>query len=80
VIHDAWKQHAVCRGADPHLFFPENPSSRDVIDRYCRACPVVTDCLAYALRSGASTAGIWGATTERDRDRMRNRRTRKAVA
>jgi WhiB family redox-sensing transcriptional regulator len=79
MIADGWKSQAGCREADPRLFFPAPGGGRDVIERYCRACPVVGDCLEYALACGASTTGIWGATTERDRERIRSRR-RKAAA
>ena len=54
--------------------------------RICKACPVVEDCLRYALAYEADThhpggdhspdrCGIWGATTPRDRTRIATRRT-----
>jgi WhiB family redox-sensing transcriptional regulator len=46
--------------------------------RVCLACPIRAQCLDYAL-SGADTwggiaTGIWGGTTPRQRDRLRQQR------
>ena len=38
----------------------------------CRACPVLSVCLDYALESG-EREGIWAATTPEERARMRRR-------
>lgn len=58
-------------GEDPDVFFPvgtAGPALRDVgaAKRICARCPVVTECLDFALSSG-QTAGVWGGTCEEER-------------
>jgi WhiB family redox-sensing transcriptional regulator len=70
---------ANCRGVDPELFFPEHASNGKDVDRainICRACPdpCREACLEHAITW--REAGIWGATTGRQRRTMRTRRTR----
>ena len=36
----------------------------------CRSCPVVEECLAYALETNQE-AGVWGGTSEEERRRLR---------
>ena len=52
--HNSWRDDAVCRDADPDLFFPvgtTGPARGDVDEakRICRACPAQTQCLSWAL-------------------------------
>lgn len=57
---------------DPDLFFPE-PSDRIAIEKakqICNGCEVVQNCLMYAVRH-PELQGIWGATTQRQRDTLR---------
>ncbi|KAB2588012.1 WhiB family transcriptional regulator [Streptomyces cyaneofuscatus] len=40
----------------------------------CSGCPVVTECLKWALANpGLTPTGVWAATTKRDRKRLRRR-------
>ncbi|MFD5573428.1 WhiB family transcriptional regulator [Streptomyces cadmiisoli] len=53
------------------MFFPvgtTGPALRDIAaaKRVCAGCPVVTECLHYALRGG-QTSGVWGGTDEHER-------------
>ena len=64
-----WTERAACRAPaiDPELFFPVSDSGPALpqvtaAKRICTACPVLTDCLAWALLAG-EPAGIWGGTT-----------------
>jgi WhiB family redox-sensing transcriptional regulator len=66
-----WLTEAACVGEDPELFFPvgsTGPALEDVAaaKRVCARCPVIADCLAYALGSG-QTSGVWGGTDEQER-------------
>jgi WhiB family transcriptional regulator, redox-sensing transcriptional regulator len=70
-----WRDAAACLHADPDLFFPvgtAGPALRQVDEakRICRACPVRTPCLAWALDQGI-LSGIWGGTTEEERRAVR---------
>ena len=72
-----WPDLAACRGADSDLFFPvsDRGLSHGQIDRaidVCRSCPVRRPCLVYAL-SLPVVHGIWGGTTEAQREWLRRR-------
>lgn len=73
-----WSERAICRGEDPDLFFPIGNSSSGPtlvqIDRakaVCRRCPVLEQCLNWAIES-APVDGIWGGTTEHERHAKRD--------
>ena len=71
VVVADWRDDAVCATTDPDLFFPE---SRDVraerqAKKICAGCPVVQDCLEYAIEAGEEF-GVWGGTTELERRHM----------
>jgi WhiB family redox-sensing transcriptional regulator len=77
-----WRHQAACVGEDPELFFPlgSGESSRDQIAQakaVCDRCPVVGDCLAWALATGQGV-GVWGGLDEDERRALaqRNARTR----
>jgi len=38
----------------------------------CAACPVMDDCLSYALETN-QRSGIWGGTTEKERKSLRRK-------
>lgn len=65
-----WTADAGCRDADPELFFPsaeDRASGRAIA--ICRACPVVRECLEWALEH--CEYGVWGGTTTRQRTAIR---------
>jgi WhiB family redox-sensing transcriptional regulator len=75
-----WRESAACRGMDPDLFFPIGTSSGvasllqvDEAKAVCGRCPVVRQCLAWALNA-APVEGIWGGTTDAERRAMRQQR------
>ncbi|WP_224189141.1 WhiB family transcriptional regulator [Mycobacterium avium] len=77
----AWTARAACRGADPDLFHPRDPSSNhEAAFAYCYRCPVPRECLSYALRSPDGKHGIWGATTEAEREVLRAPRRKGSAA
>jgi WhiB family redox-sensing transcriptional regulator len=68
-----WRFSAACRSADPELFFPISSTGACLAQvmaakAICDQCPVRTECLAFALRTG-QTDGIWGGLTEQERQR-----------
>ena len=74
---DDWRELAACRDEDPELFFPigTGPAADAQAERakaVCRRCPVLEQCLTYALSSGQD-AGIWGGLTEDERRALRRR-------
>jgi WhiB family transcriptional regulator, redox-sensing transcriptional regulator len=79
-VDESWAQYAACRGEDPELFYPEvnderglyNQRVRDAL-QVCVDCPVVDQCLQYALVTD-TRHGVWGGTTEIERARMLGRK------
>lgn len=82
----SWQEDAACHGEDSTLFFSrpgESTVQRDVREwkamTVCRRCPVVAECLAYAL-DRPEKYGVWGGLNEGERHSMRRRRMRYAAA
>ena len=78
-----------CMKTDPEIFFPELPEKEKgervtgperrsyniaviTAKSICKSCAFVQPCLDYALTT--SVVGIWGATTERERNTVRRSR------
>jgi WhiB family redox-sensing transcriptional regulator len=71
----SWRLSAACRQVDPELFFPvgtTGPSIEQVgqAKGICQGCEVREPCLGWALRNQIAF-GIWGGTTEEDRQALR---------
>nr|WP_310278237.1 WhiB family transcriptional regulator [Haloactinomyces albus] len=69
-----WRHRAACRDEDPELFFPVSdmgPGARQVeqAKAVCARCPVRSACLNYAVDNGLHH-GIFGGTTERERQQL----------
>ena len=76
-----WPESAVCRQADPELFFPIGSTGAAAADirrakAVCASCPVQSPCLAYALTTHQEF-GIWGGCDETER-RMLHRQRQEA--
>jgi WhiB family transcriptional regulator, redox-sensing transcriptional regulator len=70
-----WMRSALCTQVDPDLWFPEkggHDMSRQP-KRICRECPVIAECLSYALEH-EEMFGVWGGTGERERRKILRRR------
>ncbi|PRB01779.1 WhiB family transcriptional regulator [Microbacterium sp. MYb64] len=68
---EPWKGQAACMQVDPDMFFPtkgDHESARNAVAT-CRTCPVVGDCLQYALEH-RETQGVWGGLTPMQRKRI----------
>jgi WhiB family redox-sensing transcriptional regulator len=77
-----WLLRAACADKDPELFFPVGamgPALHDqeAAKRVCAACPVMGECLHYALVSG-QTSGVWGGMCEDERKELRRTMLRDA--
>lgn len=65
---------AACKETDLELWFPHDvpdPAEMRVIDglrEVCASCPVLTECLSYALKH--ERWGIWGGMTATERGRL----------
>lgn len=79
----------VCRDKDPELFFPIGDTSKpgpaqtqaNQAKAVCRTCPVMGQCLKWAMDTNQD-AGVWGGMTESERrthKRKKNRRQQEQV-
>ncbi|WP_406442132.1 WhiB family transcriptional regulator [Streptomyces sp. NBC_00631] len=72
-----WRERAECLRVDPDLFFPISDSGltlRQIAEAkaVCGRCPVMKQCLDWAVRAG-QVEGIWGGTTDGERRAARER-------
>lgn len=77
-----WRDRAACLGKDTELFFPPSDENeyRDEsraakvaaapAKAICATCPVISDCLNWAVES-EQRFGIFGGTTTRERHLLR---------
>jgi WhiB family transcriptional regulator, redox-sensing transcriptional regulator len=68
-IRPAWMRRAACKGMTRTFFDTRNALPAKNV---CAECPVVDPCLDFAL-ADPGLQGVWGGTTEADRDRLRER-------
>ncbi len=69
-----WQHRAACRGPQAAVFFPPDKPERRDEKRYreamakaiCAQCPVIDECLAYALAI-REQHGIWGGMSANER-------------
>jgi WhiB family redox-sensing transcriptional regulator len=71
----SWQEEAACRDLPVDWFFPEvGAEAWQHLRRavaVCESCPVIDDCLKYALSFGyRALPGIWGGTSENQRHGM----------
>ena len=79
-----WVQRALCRDADPELFFPVGTTGQAleqvaIAKAVCGRCPVRPECLEWSLVT-AQDAGVWGGLSEEERRAIRRARRRGAAA
>ena len=68
---DSWRRQALCAGhPDRGAWFSDEPDEIRRAKAVCRACPVSTECLAFALKTGPHD-GIWAGTSRYERRRLR---------
>jgi hypothetical protein len=72
-IEPDWQDRAACAGSsNPNAWFPAEDARRPQLVApllTCEGCPVRRSCLAAGLRAGE--VGIWGGTTEGEREAAR---------
>jgi WhiB family redox-sensing transcriptional regulator len=65
-----WRKSALCRQADPELWFPEPGEDDRAAKLICGWCPVRSVCLAWAMDTN-EPYGIAGGLTPEERRRAR---------
>lgn len=74
-----WMNDGLCAQTDPELFHPDAGGSGKPAVRICQSCPVINECLAYALEHD-EREGIWGGTTGNQRRKIRQQQRKAAAA
>lgn len=70
---ESWKSNAACTGLPIDRFFASKGEKYDEVLELCKECPVIDDCLQYALdmeKIDGWRSGIYGGTTPGMRNRM----------
>lgn len=75
---EPWMASGLCAETDPEAFFPEKGGSTRPAKKVCASCPVMAECLEYALRTD-QRFGIWGGKSERERRKIRDQRRQVAA-
>ncbi|MBH1937822.1 WhiB family transcriptional regulator [Streptomyces sp. AV19] len=75
-----WRRQAECLDEDPELFFPIGNAGPALLQieeakAVCRRCPVMEQCLQWALESGQEY-GVWGGLHEDERRLIQRRAAR----
>lgn len=71
-----WRADAACVGELETMFAAASGPMAEQAKRVCAGCPVVEECLDYALKT-RQDFGVWGGMDELDRRRLRRRGGRK---
>jgi len=61
-----WIDDALWAEVDPELFYPDQGGSPEPARIICRKCPVIAQCLQYAIANNIQY-GVWGGMSERKR-------------
>lgn len=69
----AWMRAGNCRNYPPAVFFPSDGVGVDRARKICADCPVLDQCLEYALTERIEH-GVWGGCSERERRRILKKR------
>lgn len=74
---DDFRHSAACLDSDPELFFPVGdlgPAQRQIAaaKAVCRRCPVIEECLAWALHA-RHEEGVWGGRDMAERRDLHRR-------
>jgi WhiB family redox-sensing transcriptional regulator len=72
-----WMIEGACRNRRDVEFFPTDGSGVQAARRVCAGCTVRAECLEFALAEGINH-GVWGGTSDRERQRIRATRAKEA--
>jgi WhiB family transcriptional regulator, redox-sensing transcriptional regulator len=74
-VEVGWQQDAACKDTpDPDVFFPGRTDSGAAAKQVCAGCPVIGDCLEFALQTMPAAErdhGVYGGLTPTERARLR---------
>lgn len=67
---EEWTERALCAQVDPDIFHVDKGESSKPAKKICSNCPVIEECLEYALRTD-QRFGVFGGYSERERRKLR---------
>lgn len=77
-VKEIWRDRAACKGVPIDVFYFESDEENRNLKKetekakaYCKECPVIEQCLTYALNEDIKF-GVWGGFTSRERGTLRN--------
>jgi WhiB family redox-sensing transcriptional regulator len=79
-----FRHQAACRDEEPELFFPVGNTGPALLQieeakAICRRCPVMEECLQWALTTNQEH-GVSGGLSEDERRRLKRQRARNRTA
>ena len=77
-IPRAISENGLCAQVDPELWFPDKGERASDAKERCLECPVIDQCLEYALPL-TELEGVWGGLSERERTKLRATRRKEAA-
>lgn len=69
-----WRTRSACGMGTAETFHPQYAGAVKAAKLVCRGCDVRTKCLDYALENDIYE-GVWGGMSERERRKLKKRRT-----
>lgn len=83
-IRPDWRNYAECLDKDPEDWFPVSDLETGIalahiesVKSICRGCPVIEDCLSWAVET-QQQFGIWGGKTAKERANLKRSLARKS--
>jgi WhiB family redox-sensing transcriptional regulator len=69
-----WRDMAACRDTPEVDFFPSPEDVQGIAQakEVCAGCPVLEECLSYAIET-RQTEGVWGGHTTKERTKLRRK-------
>jgi WhiB family redox-sensing transcriptional regulator len=68
-----WTRDALCTEVGSDIFFPEKGESTAPAKKVCSHCPVINECLEWAIAND-ERFGVYGGKSERERRRIKRDR------
>jgi hypothetical protein len=68
-----WQDRAACKDADPSIFLSGVTSRIMQAKAYCEGCPVMNDCLTFALANEDFEPHVYGGMTGAERRSLATR-------
>jgi WhiB family redox-sensing transcriptional regulator len=65
-----WQDRAACAGMDSRIFLSGVTSRVNIAKAVCNSCPVIQECLSFALANEDYEPHVYGGMTGEERKRI----------